>query len=138
MYMPFPLGGGSSERRLRTGGLTCMPLPNSFDTRSIVKGTPMEASMPRTRRIALDLLRVPFLLRRGSRLQPFTGSLVEQVCKADSLKALSGTKAKTCACQSSERWFNHSLRIQPFLLDPCRQGRFKEKGMYSQASLAGI
>ena len=94
MYMPFPLGGGSSERRLRTGGLTCMPLTNSFDTRSIVKGTPMEASMPRTRRIALDLLCVPFLLRRGSRLQPFTGSLVEQVCKADSLKALSAPKLR--------------------------------------------
>lgn len=47
MYMLFPLGGGSSERLLRTGGLTCMPLPNSFDTRSIAKGTRMEASMPK-------------------------------------------------------------------------------------------
>ena len=37
VHMPFPLSGGSSERRLRTGGLTW----------SIAKGTPMEASMPR-------------------------------------------------------------------------------------------
>ena len=42
IYIPFPLGA-----RHRGGGPTCSPLPNILPIKSMARGTPIEANIPR-------------------------------------------------------------------------------------------
>ena len=144
MYMAFLLGGGSSERRLRPVLL-----------RAFTEQFWYQLNSKRDPNVGKYAKKLAVLRWTASAHYSFydevvgyghlSGHCLNKFVKLILLRPITlseyfiynlfATKAETCACQSTERWFNDSLRIQPFLLDPGRQGRFKEKGLYSQASL---
>ena len=134
MYMLFPLGGGSSERLLRT----LHAFAEQFWYQVNSKRDPNEgkhAKKPAVLRWTASAHHsfcdevVGYSLLRGHYLNKFVKLILLRPITLSEyfIYNLFGNKAETCACQSTERWFNHSLRIQPFLLDPRRQDVSRRK-----------